>query len=85
LFRDEDTDDEILIAGSTTCHHDVALSAIMKEWTAAGNNRARKRKITNGKGLTSDYRIDGQAPGKLTECQIVDGFFGGKGDATHTL
>ena len=55
-----DQDDDILIGG-TTSHDasDVALMAIMSEWTSGHSYALRVYNLQNGGGLNGNYRLDG--------------------------
>jgi Ca2+-binding RTX toxin-like protein len=80
-------EEDILIASPTAYdHNDLALCAIMKEWTSAGSNSARTANIMAGTGLTGGFKLDGNDGANqtvfndndadtLTGSQGVDWFF----------
>jgi Ca2+-binding RTX toxin-like protein len=53
-------EEDILIAGWTAWdNNDLAIAAIMREWTSGNSNATRIANITNGTGLTGGYRLVG--------------------------
>jgi Ca2+-binding RTX toxin-like protein len=89
-----DQDDDILIAGYTLWDtysepNRLALTSILKEWISSNNYTTRVANITNGTGLTSGFRLVGDAGlgqtvfndndvDKLTGSQGTDWFFGNR-------
>ena len=80
-------EDDILIAGWTKYDNDdVAIAALMSEWTSNKSNSTRIANVTNGSGLTAGFKLVGDDGASqtvfndndvdtLTGSQGIDWFF----------